>query len=630
MVLTWVSFRWTVSHRSILAIFLVSLITIYHRSLFIPHSFFHPERTHVQLVAHRGDAPFEYVELDPVILGDMIHSDHEPESPLGAHTLTPDGLLVVNPDGPHPIFQLIRDAEAAWEAKHARASKTLDEAIAEYRRRYRRAPPLGFDKWWEYVVKHRVQLPDEYDEIHHDLEPFWGIDPSELARTQKELEIQGGVVTVEKTKDNPQFKVINTTLTPERQYLIRGINNILGLIRDVELDMPPVRLTVSPFDNPAMMSDWQIRSMALEAAANGTTLKRSDMPEVKEGWIHACPPGSPVRLNPPYSSSPSSPPSSKKTFIASHRDTMDPCMHPELLTSHGQFLSHDQGPFSRPTLVPRFSFCATVLHHDIRPPVPYGWDWNSDGDPDGDEDEDGAFEGDVPWERKVDERLGWRGRTTGMWASRNTMWVQGQRARLVTLASALEGNVSVLLTPEKVREGGEEVTPVGEPETVLLAHVNPAWMDIAFTEKPIGCDERGGTCKEMTKMWEFRRAQGRHEEGRYKFILDIDGNGWSGRFKRLMTSNALIFKSTVYPEWYTSRVEPWVHYIPIQVSYVDLYDAVAFFRAHDELAARIAKAGRNWSQRFWRKEDMTAYLYRLLLEYARITSLDRSSMDYVG
>ncbi|KAI5988949.1 hypothetical protein F5J12DRAFT_864852, partial [Pisolithus orientalis] len=52
----------------------------------------------------------------------------------------------------------------------------------------------------------------------------------------------------------------------------------------------------------------------------------------------------------------------------------------------------------------------------------------------------------------------------------------------------------------------------------------------------------------MEEMFEFRRVQGRKEEGRYKFILDVDGNGWSGRFKRLVTSNALILKASVYPE----------------------------------------------------------------------------------
>ena len=67
-------------------------------------------------------------------------------SPSAVHTIT-DGLLVVNPAGPHPIFQLIRDAEEAWAAKHTSASTTLREAVAEYKRRYHRPPPLGFDKW---------------------------------------------------------------------------------------------------------------------------------------------------------------------------------------------------------------------------------------------------------------------------------------------------------------------------------------------------------------------------------------------------------------------------------------------------------------------------------------------------
>jgi len=58
-----------------------------------------------------------------------------------------NGLLFVNPNGPHPIFELMHKAEREWETKIKRASKTLDEAIVEYKRRYKRSPPLGFDKW---------------------------------------------------------------------------------------------------------------------------------------------------------------------------------------------------------------------------------------------------------------------------------------------------------------------------------------------------------------------------------------------------------------------------------------------------------------------------------------------------
>lgn len=68
---------------------------------------------------------------------------------------------------------------------------------------------------------------------------------------------------------------------------------------------------------------------------------------------------------------------------------------------------------------------------------------------------------------------------------------------------------------------------------------------------------------------------------------------------------------------FTDRLAPWVHYIPVQNDLSDLYDSLIFFRgdpngdgAHDDLARKIAYAGRDWSLRFWRKEDLTAYMFR--------------------
>jgi hypothetical protein len=124
---------------------------------------------------------------------------------------------------------------------------------------------------WDYVVRHRVQLPDEYDEIFEDLEPFWGIDPHELARTQQELEMHDLIVTVQKTDTHSRLEVIHSTLPQERQQLQTGIHNIIALVREVEHELPPLRITVSPFDNPDMLSDWYIKTIALEAAANGTS-----------------------------------------------------------------------------------------------------------------------------------------------------------------------------------------------------------------------------------------------------------------------------------------------------------------------------------------------------------------------
>ena len=110
---------------------------------------------------------------------------------------------------------------------------------------------------------------------------------------------------------------------------------------------------------------------------------------------------------------------------------------------------------------------------------------------------------------------------------------------------------------------------------------------------------------------------------RYKYVLDIDGNGWSARFKRLMSTNSAVLKSTIFPEWcagkpplrltrrYTDRIQPWVHYIPIKADLTDLYDVLTFFRAgHDSMGEEIATEGKKWSKAFWRREDMVAYQFR--------------------
>lgn len=63
------------------------------------------------------------------------------------HTFHPNGLLLVNPKGRHPIHVLIERAERRWKEKLERQSRTLSEAVREYKQRYRRNPPKGFDDW---------------------------------------------------------------------------------------------------------------------------------------------------------------------------------------------------------------------------------------------------------------------------------------------------------------------------------------------------------------------------------------------------------------------------------------------------------------------------------------------------
>jgi hypothetical protein len=89
---------------------------------------------------------------------------------------------------------------------------------------------------------------------------------------------------------------------------------------------------------------------------------------------------------------------------------------------------------------------------------------------------------------------------------------------------------------------------VGEPSVeVPKAKWAPAMADVAYTGEPINCEWY--ICDKLKQAYEFRGGHDGKAQGRYKYIMDVDGNGWSSRFKRLITSNALIFKSTIYPEW---------------------------------------------------------------------------------
>lgn len=51
------------------------------------------------------------------------------------------------PDRLHPIAHLIERAEAEWDDMLRKQSQTLEQAVAEYKRRYKMNPPVGFDSW---------------------------------------------------------------------------------------------------------------------------------------------------------------------------------------------------------------------------------------------------------------------------------------------------------------------------------------------------------------------------------------------------------------------------------------------------------------------------------------------------
>lgn len=82
----------------------------------------------------------------------------------------------------HPIPKLMQNAENNFRQLLSHQSQTLNEAVAEYKKRYNRDPPPGFDDWWRFVQDNDVLMRDEYDAIVEDLAPFWELSPEELRK----------------------------------------------------------------------------------------------------------------------------------------------------------------------------------------------------------------------------------------------------------------------------------------------------------------------------------------------------------------------------------------------------------------------------------------------------------------
>lgn len=142
------------------------------------------------------------------------------------------------------------------------------------------------------------------------------------------------------------------------------------------------------------------------------------------------------------------------------------------------------------------------------------------------------------------------------------------------------------------------------------------------------------------------------ENWQYKYLLDLDGAGFSGRFLPFLQSHSLPFKAALYREWWDDRVQAWHHFVPLDIRGHGFWATLAYFsgwegpsegekhsngltkdgeligaKARDDVAERLAENGREWAGIALRKEDMEIYMFRLLLEWGRLTD---DARDQIG
>lgn len=164
-----------------------------------------------------------------------------------------------------------------------------------------------------------------------------------------------------------------------------------------------------------------------------------------------------------------------------------------------------------------------------------------------------------------------------------------------------------------------------------------SWSDAAavhllcFPEDP-----PGPHCPYTDEYFSVAPSMPMKEQYSNKYLPDIDGNSFSGRYRGFLGSTSLPIKATIYQEWHDSRLIPWKHFVPMDNTFIDIYGIMEYFvgnallglGGHDEVAKSIAMDGKAWAEKVLRREDMSVYVLRLLLEYARLCDDDRETMGW--
>ncbi|KAJ7600402.1 glycosyl transferase family 90-domain-containing protein [Mycena floridula] len=144
-------------------------------------------------------------------------------------------------------------------------------------------------------------------------------------------------------------------------------------------------------------------------------------------------------------------------------------------------------------------------------------------------------------------------------------------------------------------------------------------MDVAITQlEPEHC---GKDC-DRAKLVKDYNIKGfdtpREDVYKYKWVFDVDGNTFSGRYHGLLRSGSLVFKSTVFSEFTSDWLIPNVHYIPVLPDLSDLVEKVKWAEANDAEAHRIQETGRLFAEKVLTNEQLDCYFAAVLLEWARL------------
>ncbi|KAF1960644.1 hypothetical protein CC80DRAFT_464828 [Byssothecium circinans] len=557
----------------------------------------------------------------------------------------------------HPISTLIgiADVQHTRWASQAYQSKSLAEAVVHYQQRYSRDPPPHFEKWYEFATQRDSIVIDDFDNIEEDLAPFSFLSPADLRqRTAQVLAnnkdlggvriregkaevygdvadsqrwmLEGTVAMIEKFVTfipdmdlafnlNDECRVaiphqqLQQALTHRERYpehtSADGTIEFRPNRASTWLETNDFSQSVSIFSNAREKPSFQTYG---SVACSSETKARKDRYWDKGAFCSAC-----------------TAPHSLGAFVANWTLSADPCHQPDIANLHGMHLSPAALDGTH-QLVPIFSQSRASGYADIRYPSPWNYVERIKYEF-GERYPDPSF-------AKKENSLFWRG-TTSEGVSTAGSWKGMLRQRLVHLANNETSRQPIFLPKGQKSRKLEYV--MERPE--IIKQLLETKVDVRFIEPIAQC--KASDCPDQKRELWFGNRINFSQHWQYRYLFDADSAGFSKRFLPFLQSNSVVFKTALFREWYEGRLTAWKHFVPVDLRLHDLFSSLAFFGGYslqdggkrmmqpkNKEAEAIARAGRVWTEKVLRKEDMEIYMFRLLLEWGRLTDDRRKDVGF--
>lgn len=556
----------------------------------------------------------------------------------------------------HPLNKLVYETrvEADRWLVHASVSKSLHIAVQEYQERHHgRDPPANFEAWYGFANVRGSVIIDHFQQIENDIWPFWGMQPAKIRESVDALAsdpaiafvtVKDGIVSHSETKNGPNKEMLD---------------GLVDLIKPFAKQLSDMTLPVNLVDRPRVLSSWDtihrltktsestkfkavsrrsidadetaplVERQNTKVATKPTILERDLTPPwvLREMASRACSPGSTassgVHWNVRDFCSSCTRPQSEGLFLKNVETSDRLCHQPDITRLHGFYMQHlTQKPFTE--LVPIFSRSKVDGFNDILIPLNRPNDTQTG-------DTGATF-------NSKRDRLFWRGQINqGVSLTNGDLFYGGHQERLAHYINnaSVSDEVTILLPlPDNKKKLTYEHVPLKKMDKIMT-------FDVGIGDYG-GCT--GSSCDVAKQEFGFKKTDVSPLNNRYVLLVDSD-DAPPRDILRTLRSTSVPFIASIFKEWYTERLMPWIHYVPIDIRYHGLHSTYAYFagiRGKEEINGRhvemnaqaedakwIAEQGKRWAERAIRKEDMEIYLFRLLLEWGRVIDDRRDEIGFV-